>query len=41
MVKVENERNNTFMETHAGRKDEVSPTIIASKKILGFVISSL
>ena len=42
MVKIENERNNTFiMETHSRRRDEVSPTIIASKKILGFVILSL
>lgn len=38
MVKIENERN-TFMETDSGRRDEVSPTIIASRKILGFVIS--
>ena len=40
MVKIENERN-TFMETDSGRRDEVSPTIIASRKILGFVISDI
>ena len=38
MVKIENERN-TFMGTDSSRRDEVSPTIIASRKILGFVIS--
>ena len=29
------------METDSGRRDEVSPTIIASRKILGFVISDI
>ena len=36
MVKIENERN-TFMETHSERREESSPTIIASKKSLRFV----
>lgn len=36
MVKIENERN-TFMETHSERREESSPTLIASKKSLRFV----
>ena len=36
MVKIENERN-TFIETHSERREESSPTIIASKKSLRFV----